>query len=62
MKKLILFVLVLVLKFIPAKAQWVTIHDANFATWLNTNYPSFMNGNKMDTAFSEIVNAITMEE
>ena len=52
----------LALKFIPAKAQWVTIPDANFATWLNTNYPSFMNGNKIDTAFSEIVNAITIEE
>ena len=62
MKKLTLIILVLVLKFAPAKAQWVTIPDANFVTWLTNNYPNFMNGNKIDTAFSAIVNAITMEE
>jgi hypothetical protein len=46
MKKLILLFLVLLLKFAPTKAQWVTIPDANFATWLNTNYPSCMNLNQ----------------
>ena len=57
MKKLILLFLVLVLKFAPAKAQWVTIPDANFVTWLNTNYPSCMNGNQMDTTCAGILNA-----
>jgi hypothetical protein len=62
MKKLILLFLVLVLKFAPAKAQWVTIPDATFVTKLQQLFPSCMNGNQMDTAFSAIVNAITMEE
>jgi uncharacterized repeat protein (TIGR01451 family) len=57
MKKLILLFLVLVLKFAPAKAQWVTIPDANFVTYLQANYPSCMNGNQMNTSCSEILNA-----
>jgi Leucine-rich repeat (LRR) protein len=61
MKKLILLFLVLALKFIPAKAQWVTIPDANFVTWLTTNYPSCMNGNQMDTTCSAIVNTTNIE-
>jgi uncharacterized repeat protein (TIGR01451 family) len=56
MKKLTLLFLVLVLKFAPAKAQWVTIPDANFVTFLNQNYPSCMNGNQMDTTCTGIVN------
>jgi len=43
-----------------AKAQFVTIPDANFATWLNTYYPSCMNGNQMDTTCSGIVNEDTV--
>jgi len=31
-----------------AKAQWVTIPDANFVAWLTTNIPSAMAGNQMD--------------
>lgn len=31
------------------KAQFVTIPDANFVSWLQTNVPSAMNGNQMDT-------------
>jgi uncharacterized repeat protein (TIGR01451 family) len=31
------------------KAQFVTIPDANFVAWLQTNVPSAMNGNQMDT-------------
>ena len=56
MKKLILLFLVLVLKFVPAKAQWVTIPDANFASYLNQQFPSCMNGNQMDTTCFWIVN------
>jgi uncharacterized repeat protein (TIGR01451 family) len=60
MKKLTLLFLVLVLKFAPAKAQWVTIPDANFVTWLTASYPSCMNGNQMDTTCSGIVNETTI--
>jgi uncharacterized repeat protein (TIGR01451 family) len=56
MKKLILLFLVLVLKFVPAKAQWVFIGDPNFVDYLTTYYPSCMNGNLMDTTCSGIVN------
>ncbi len=31
------------------RAQFVTIPDANFLTWLQTNVPTAMNGNQMDT-------------
>ena len=55
MKKLTLLFLVIVLKFAPAKAQWVTIPDANFVSWLTNNYPSCMAGNQMDTTCNEIV-------
>lgn len=32
-----------------AKAQLVTIPDANFVAYLQANFPSCMHGNKMDT-------------
>jgi len=60
MKKLILLFLVLVLKFAPAKAQWVTIPDPNFVTKLTQLYPSCMNGNQMDTTCAGIVNATSL--
>ena len=48
MKKLFtLFALTLCLTNI--KAQFVTIPDANFVTWLQANVPSAMSGNQMDT-------------
>ncbi len=48
MKKLFtLFALVLCLTNL--KAQFVTIPDANFVTWLQANVPSAMSGNQMDT-------------
>jgi uncharacterized repeat protein (TIGR01451 family) len=60
MKKLTLLFLVLVLKFAPAKAQWVTIPDANFVTKLTQFFPSCMNGNQMDTTCAGIVNATSL--
>lgn len=42
-----LFVLLLCLK--NAKAQYVTIPNTNFRLWLQTNIPSAMSGNQMDT-------------
>jgi uncharacterized repeat protein (TIGR01451 family) len=61
MKKLILIFLVLVLKFAPAKAQWVTIPDPEFVSYLTANYPSCMNGNQMDTTCSQIINEDTLD-
>jgi hypothetical protein len=48
MKK-IFFLLALALCLTHVKAQFVIIPDANFASWLQTNIPSAMNGNQMDT-------------
>ena len=39
------------------KAQWVSIPDANFATYLQATFPSCMNGSLMDTTCPAIVNA-----
>jgi len=61
MKKLILLFLVLILKFAPAKAQWVTIPDANFVIKLTQLFPSCMNGNQMDTTCSQIVISETVD-
>lgn len=48
MKKLFTL-LALVLCLTTLKAQFVTIPDANFVTWLQVNVPSAMVGNQMDT-------------
>jgi uncharacterized repeat protein (TIGR01451 family) len=61
MKKLILLFLVLVLKFAPAKAQWVTIPDPNFVTKLQQLFPTCMNGNQMDTTCAGVVNATSLD-
>ena len=55
-KKLFLLLFIFCLQFAPAKAQWVTIPDANFVNWLQLHYPTCMNGNLMDTTCSGIVN------
>lgn len=56
MKKILLLILILSLKFASSKAQWVTIPDASFVYQLSQLYPSCMNGNLMDTTCSQIVN------
>lgn len=48
MKKLSTLIAILIC-FTNLKAQYVTIPDPNFATWLQANVPSAMNGNQMDT-------------
>ena len=48
MKKIITLLL-LTICFQFTKAQMVTIPDANFVAWLQTNVPSAMVGNQMDT-------------
>lgn len=58
MKKILLpFLMLFCLQFAPAKAQWVTIPDPNFVTFLQQNYSSCMNGNQMNTTCSQIVNS-----
>jgi uncharacterized repeat protein (TIGR01451 family) len=60
MKKNLLIITILLALFMPTKAQWVTIPDANFATKLTQLFPSCMNGNLMDTTCSQIINATTV--
>ncbi len=55
-----LFFLFFIFSFSFSKAQWVFIPDLNFVAWLQTNYPSCMNGNLMDTTCNGIVNATTV--
>jgi len=56
-EKLLLFVFMFFcLQVLPTKAQWVTIPDTNFVTFLQANYQSCMNGNLMDATCSQIVN------
>ncbi len=38
------------------KAQYYTIPDTNFVTWLTGVYPTCMNGDQLDTTCSEILN------
>lgn len=54
-KSQFIFILVFLFAF-KTKAQWVTINDANFVTFLQQSYPSCMNGNLMDTTCSDITN------
>lgn len=51
----VLFFLLLICNM--AKAQYVTIPDANFVTYLQTWFPSAMSGNQMDTTDNSIVTA-----
>jgi len=55
--KTILLLAFIGLSFTKVNAQFVTIPDANFVTWLTTNYPNCMTGNQMDTTCAGIVNA-----
>ena len=61
MKKLSILLFILFLHLFPAKAQYVTIPDANFVTWLSQQYPSCMNSNQMDTTCTQIVNEDTVD-
>lgn len=62
MKKSLLFLLLLFpLGLAHLRAQLVTIPDPNLVTWLQTNYPSCMSGNQMDTTCSGILNATNVD-
>ena len=61
MKKFIYLIAIMILFHLaPAKAQWVTIPDANFANKLQQLFPSCMNGNQMDTTCPQILNATSL--
>ena len=61
MKNLSLLLFILFLHLFPAKAQYVTIPDANFATWLIQEYPSCMSGNQLDTTCALIITEDTVD-
>ncbi len=54
MKSIIAYVLLTFVLVATAQAQFVTIPDANFATYLQTNFPTCMSGNQMDTTCTAI--------
>ncbi len=57
MKKIfILFIIVSC--FSNLKAQYVTIPDPNFVSWLQTHVSSAMNGNQMDTTSNAVINRV----
>jgi uncharacterized repeat protein (TIGR01451 family) len=57
----LLIVFFLFLGFLKeARAQYVTIPDANFRNYLQTNYPSCMSGGMLDTTCTAVVNEITL--
>ena len=43
------------------RAQYVTIPDPNFVSWLQTNVPSAMNGNQMDTTSLAVTTRTVIE-
>ena len=44
-----------------ARGQYVNIPDANFRTYLSTNFPGCMSGNSLDTTCAAVVNATWLE-
>lgn len=52
--------LLLFLPFVFAQAQFVTIPDPNFVTYLQTQFPSCMSGNQLDTTCATTPFAQTM--
>ena len=59
MKKLFT-IIILITCLTSIKAQYVTIPDANFVNWLQTNLPSAMNGNQMDTTSLSVTTRISV--
>ena len=59
MKKIVLLLSFVIIIY-SAKAQYVTIPDAHFVTWLQTNFPGCMVGNQMDTTCAGITSATSL--
>ncbi len=60
MKKFNLLLSLLIIS-ISSFGQFVTIPDANFVNWLQTNYPACMSGNQMDTTCPDITSATIVD-
>lgn len=52
--KALFTLLTLLLCLTSVKAQFVTIQDTSFASWLQNNIPNAMNGNQMDTTHIDV--------
>ena len=59
--KKIVTTLLIVFSFTFCNAQWVTIPDANFVSFLQATYPTCMNGNQMNTSCSAITTATQID-
>ena len=58
---IILLTFLLLFTSIKSAAQFVTIPDVHFVSWLNANgFSGCMNGNQMDTTCNAIVNATSL--
>ncbi|HOZ51132.1 MAG TPA: T9SS type A sorting domain-containing protein [Chitinophagaceae bacterium] len=60
MKNLLLACTLLFSFINKSKAQFVTIPDSNFVTYLQSNFPSAMVGNQLDTTDPAIINCTTL--
>ena len=60
MKRFFLLFFVLIVLPLGSNAQYVTIPDPNFASYLQTYYPNCMNGNQMDTTCTDITNLLAL--
>jgi hypothetical protein len=51
----ILYLSLFILQVETSKAQFVTIPDTSFASWISQQFPSCINGNQLDTTCSSIL-------
>ncbi len=58
--RICLSTLLLQFSILSLKAQWVSIPDTAFVSYLQDNFPTCMNGNLMDTTCSELVTTISV--
>lgn len=52
--KITLLCILITISFTTKAQSYVTISDTNFVTWLQSNIPSAMNGNQMDTSSTAV--------
>jgi len=62
-RHLLIVILLLLLELFSQKssAQIVTIPDPNFVTYLQTNFPTCITGNQLDTECTEVLSATNMD-
>jgi hypothetical protein len=62
MKKIVLYIILLLCTSIVAKSQnTVTIPDPNFANYISSHFIGSMNGNLLDTTNSSIISALSLD-